>query len=183
MISFQGTQFPRAVILFAEFFHARHTVPYRDLAETMAGRGVMPEHSPSPLERLNGEIGRRTAIVRLVAALLPEQDDEWAVRRARCMTPETIAPMGVRQGTGPPDQVPIFLTPVISFPAAPPRSTGSAPNITVTISASYTTPGGSPLEGPSVCRKDRRDHTQPEDRARDERRTPVARTLSRTCRR
>jgi hypothetical protein len=142
MISFQGAQFPRAVILFAEFFHARHTLPYRDIAEPMAGRGVMPEHSPSPLERLNGEIRRRTDIVRPVAALLPEQDDEWAVRRARCMSPETIAPMGVRQGTGPPDQVPILLTPVISFPAAPPRSTRPAPNITATISASCTTPRG-----------------------------------------
>ena len=34
------------------------------------------------------------AIVRLVGALLLEQNDEWAIQRARSMTLETIAPMG-----------------------------------------------------------------------------------------
>ena len=33
------------------------------------------------------------AIVRLVGALLLEQNDEWAVQRARCMTLETISQM------------------------------------------------------------------------------------------
>jgi transposase-like protein len=60
-------------------------------------------HSTNPLERLNGEIKRRTevvgifpdeaALVRLVGAILLEQNDEWAVQRARCMTLETIAPL------------------------------------------------------------------------------------------
>lgn len=71
-------------------------------------------HSTNPIERLNGEIKRRTdvvgifpndeAIIRLFGALLLEQNDEWAVQRARYMTLETIAPMGD--------------DPVISLPAA-----------------------------------------------------------------
>lgn len=60
-------------------------------------------HSTNPIERLNGEIKRRTevvgifpnedAIVCLVGAILLEQNDEWAVQRARYMTLETIAPL------------------------------------------------------------------------------------------
>ena len=61
-------------------------------------------HSTNSLERLNGEIKRRTevvgifrneaAITRLVGAILLEQNDEWAVQRSRYMTLESIAPIG-----------------------------------------------------------------------------------------
>jgi len=60
-------------------------------------------HSTNSIERLNGEIKRRTevvgispnedAIIRLIGAILLEQNDEWAIQRARYMTLETIAPL------------------------------------------------------------------------------------------
>ena len=70
-------------------------------------------HSTNPLERLNGEIKRRTEVVgifpneasirRLVGAILLEQNDEWCVQRSRYMTRETLSEM--------------VDTPVISLPA------------------------------------------------------------------
>jgi len=67
----------------------------------------MKLHSTYPIERTNGEIKRRAnvvgifpnqeAIARLVGAILLEQNDGWAVQRARYITLETIAPLSNTQ--------------------------------------------------------------------------------------
>lgn len=76
-------------------------------------------HGTTPIERLNGEIKRRTDVVgvfpneaairRLVGAILMEQTEEWAVQRSRYMTPEALAPVC---------DDPVCDDPVVSLPAA-----------------------------------------------------------------
>jgi transposase-like protein len=84
---------------------------FMDAAEedVLAYMDFAPAHwvklpSTNPIERPNGEIKRRTnvvgifpneaAIVRLVGAILLEQNDEWSVQRARYMTLETMTSIG-----------------------------------------------------------------------------------------
>ena len=80
-------------------------------------------HSADPIGRLDGGITRRTdvvrilandnAVVRIVGALLLEQDDESAVQRTGYMTLETIARMND--------------DPLISLPAVTRRSSRPMP--------------------------------------------------------
>ncbi len=71
---------------------------------TWTSRPGIARSSPNPLERLNGEIKRRTqvvgilpneaAITRLVGAILLQQHDDWADLGRRYMTLETCPTFG-----------------------------------------------------------------------------------------
>lgn len=96
-------------------------------------------HSTNPIERPNGEIKRRTdvvgifpneeAIERLVGAILLEWNDEWAVQRARYMTPETISAAEQYSNGGAGSRSPL-------------SSTGQTRRRTRWSRSSYTTSGG-----------------------------------------
>ena len=72
------------------------------MAFTQAHRAKL--HSTHPIERLNGEIKRRTNVVgivlnedtfiRLIDAILLKLNDEWTVMRASYVGSKAIAPMG-----------------------------------------------------------------------------------------
>jgi transposase-like protein len=74
--------------------------------------------STNPLERINGEIKRRTNVVgifpndasvlRLVTAVLVETHDEWAVAERRYLTEESMAQIG--QETPAVEEVPLAIT-------------------------------------------------------------------------
>ena len=44
-LDFEGSHYPKDVILYAVFFYVRYAVSYRDLEEIMAKRGVAVDHA------------------------------------------------------------------------------------------------------------------------------------------
>jgi hypothetical protein len=63
----------------------RREEPSRRIPGTCPNPLLAWPHRPRPQAR--------TRAIRLVGAILLEENDEWAVRRARYMTLETIAPL------------------------------------------------------------------------------------------
>ena len=69
-------------------------------------------HSTNPIERVDGEIERRTsgvgilpnkeAITHPVGATPLEHNDEWAAQRSRCMTLESVSQMSDAPTVKPP---------------------------------------------------------------------------------
>jgi transposase-like protein len=88
------TRFPRAATVLEDA--AEDILAYRHLPLEHQRQ----LHSTNPLERLNKEIKRRSnvvgifpnpaAVIRLVGAILIEQDDEWAVAERRYFSAESM---------------------------------------------------------------------------------------------
>ena len=97
-------------------------------------------HSTNPIERVNREIKRRTevvgifpnddAIIRLVGAILLEQNNEWAGQRARYMTLEPVASLSD--------------DPLVSLPA--PAHAGKASRHSLSYTTLWGTIQARPLE-------------------------------------
>jgi putative transposase len=99
-------------------------VMLRDAAEDLLAFTAFPvAHwrkiwSTNPLERINGEIKRRTnvvgifpndaSILRLVTAVLVETHDEWAVAERRYLSEESMTKIGEQPATI--DDVPLAIT-------------------------------------------------------------------------
>ena len=79
---------------------------------SLAPRHRLELHSTNPIERVDGEIERRTsgvgilpnkeAITHPVGATLLEHNDEWAAQRSRCMTLESVSQMSDAPTVKPP---------------------------------------------------------------------------------
>src|SRR5207249_3716232 len=71
--------------------------PQRNVGTETSHTGYQPDRASQRRDQTATEVvgifPNEDAIVRLSGAILLEQNDEWAVQRARYMTLETIAPL------------------------------------------------------------------------------------------
>ncbi len=122
---------PRPVPARRGHHDARPPVPRRrrharDAAEDLLAFTTFPQAhwrkiwSTNPLERLNGEIKRRTNVVgifpndasslRLVTAVVVETHDEWAVAERRYLSEESMAKLYATRDDDTPEEAPLAIT-------------------------------------------------------------------------